>query len=75
MHNATSPDKDLVVDIRLKSFDSNESVNYIVKQYNYREKRLTKLIVYCFKYCCLSADVFISDDKKASALLIHSAWL
>ena len=43
MKKAEYSDKNLVVDILSKSFDGNQSVNYIVKQ---DEKRAERLKVY-----------------------------
>lgn len=64
-------DKKLVVDILTKSFDTNQSVNYIVKQDKKRVQRVRSLMDYSFDACNLFGDVFLSDDKKACALITY----
>ena len=71
MKKAEYNDKSLVVDILTKSFDTNQSVNYIVKQDEKRAKRVSALIDYSFEVCYLFGDVFLSDDKKACALVTY----
>lgn len=71
MIKAEHKDKDLVVDILIKSFDTNQSVNYIIKQDRKRIKRVTALMDYSFEVCYLFGDVFLSDDKKACALVTY----
>jgi hypothetical protein len=72
MIKAGYEDKQLIVNILVKSFDDNKSVNYIVKQDNKRKQRLRKLMEYSFDVCCLFGDVFLSGDKKACALIVKS---
>lgn len=64
-------EKNLVIDILTKSFDTNQSVNYIVKQDEKRTKRIRALMDYSFEVCYLFGDVFLSDDKKACALVLY----
>lgn len=64
-------EKNLVIDILTKSFDTNQSVNYIVKQDRKRTKRVRALMDYSFEVCYLFGDVFLSDDKKACALVLY----
>ncbi len=71
MKKAESSDKDLIVDILTKSFDTNQSVNYIVKQDEKRLKRISVLMDYSFEVCYLFGDVFLSDNKKACALVTY----
>lgn len=71
MKKAEPGDKDLIVDILTKSFDTNQSVNYIVKQDEKRLKRISVLMDYSFEVCYLFGDVFLSDDKKACALVLY----
>lgn len=71
MKKAEYNDKSLVVDILTKSFDTNQSVNYIVKQDKHRRKRVSALMDYSFEVCYLFGDVFLSDDKKACALVTY----
>lgn len=69
MIKADYNDKALVVDILVKSFNDNKSVNYIIKQDGKREQRLKSLMEYSFEVCYLFGDVFLSDDKKGCALI------
>ncbi|MDX2001788.1 MAG: GNAT family N-acetyltransferase [Chitinophagales bacterium] len=71
MKRANIEDKDLVVDMLLKSFDSNLSVNYIIKQDGRRRRRLEELMSYSFDVCRLFGDVFLSDDNRACALILY----
>ena len=71
MKKADYNDKSLVVDILTKSFDTNQSVNYIVKQDEKRVERVSALMDYSFEVCYLFGDVFLSDDKKACALVLY----
>ena len=71
MIKAKYSDKNLVVDILTKSFDANQSVNYIIKQDQKRVQRVSSLMDYSFEVCYLFGDVFLSDDKKACALITY----
>jgi hypothetical protein len=71
MRKADPGDKDLIVEILTKSFDTNQSVNYIVKQDEKRVKRIAVLMDYSFEVCYLFGDVFLSDDNKACALVTY----
>ena len=71
MIKAEYSDKNLVVDILTKSFDTNQSVNYIVKQDAKRAQRVSALMDYSFEVCYLFGDVFLSDDKKACVLVTY----
>ncbi|MBN8833698.1 MAG: GNAT family N-acetyltransferase [Niastella sp. SCN 39-18] len=71
MIKAQYSDKKLAVDILAKSFDANQSVNYIVEQDKKRIQRVRSLMDYSFEVCYLFGDVFLSDDKKACALITY----
>lgn len=71
MEKAKYNDKELIVDILTNSFDTNQSVNYIVKQDEKRLKRVKALMDYSFEVCYLFGNVFLSDDKKACALVLY----
>lgn len=84
MRRANSRDKELIIDILTQSFESNQSVNYIVRQDAKRTERIRALMDYSFEVCSLFGDVFMSDDNKACALIIYpdkkkatlrAAWL
>ena len=71
MEKANYMDKSLIVDILTKSFEDNLSVNYIIKQDRKRERRIRALMDYSFEVCYLFGDVFLSNDKKACALIVY----
>lgn len=71
MKKAEYNDKDLIVNILAKSFETNQSVNYIVKQDAKRLKRIKALMDYSFEVCYLFGSVFLSDDNKACALVLY----
>ncbi len=71
MVKAEKSDKNLVVDILTKSFDTNQSVNYIINQDARRVQRVRALMDYSFDICYLFGDVYLSDDKKACALITY----
>ena len=49
MLKATYNDKELILDILCKSFDKNNSVNYVVRQDKKRKKRIRVLMDYSFE--------------------------
>lgn len=63
-------DKNLVVNILTKSFDTNQSVNFIVQQDEKRLGRIKSLMDYSFEVCYSFGEIFLSDDKKACALVL-----
>lgn len=71
MKRAGVDQKSLVVDILVKSFDDNKSVNYVVKQDRNREARIRGLMDYSFDVCNAFGDVWISDGAQACALVLH----
>lgn len=71
MIKASYNDKALVIDILTKSFDTNQSVNYIVKQGPNRINHIKYLMKYSFEICYMFGDVFLSDDKNACALILY----
>ncbi|TKB99153.1 GNAT family N-acetyltransferase [Pedobacter cryophilus] len=71
MINASYEDKYLIVDILTKSFDTNKSVNYIVKQDQKRIARIRSLMDYSFEMCYHYGDVYLTNDKKGCALVLY----
>ena len=71
MVKAKQTDKNLVVDILTKSFENNQSVNYIAKQDEKRLTRIRSLMDYSFEVCYKFGDVFLSEDRKACALVLY----
>ena len=70
MIKAKYTDKNLIVNILASSFDKNKSVNYIIKQDGKRAQRIKRLMEYSFEMCYSFGDVYLSDDKKACALIL-----
>jgi len=71
MRQAKYEEKNLIIDILTQSFESNQSVNYIIPQDEKRIKRIRALMDYSFDVCSLFGEVFISEDKKACALIVY----
>ncbi|MES3019500.1 MAG: GNAT family N-acetyltransferase [Bacteroidota bacterium] len=71
MKKAAYGDKSLVKNILAKSFDNNQSVNYIAQQDELREKRIAALMDYSFEICFNYGDVYLSDDNQACALVLY----
>jgi len=59
-----------IVDILCDSFDTNKSVNFVVKQDARRKERLRFLIEYCFEKALSSGAIYLSEDKNCCALVI-----
>ncbi|HEY0054906.1 MAG TPA: GNAT family N-acetyltransferase [Pedobacter sp.] len=70
MRTANATDKGLVIDILTDSFQTNKSVNFIIKQEGKRIERIRALMDYSFDICFHYGRVFISDDKTACALVL-----
>ena len=70
MKRAEYTDKRTIVNILTTSFDDNKSINYIIKRGPKRVQRIKALMEYSFDMCYLFGDVFLSDDKKGSALIL-----
>jgi len=70
MKKAVYGDKKIVIDILTKSFDTNQSVNFIIKQDQNRIHRIRALMDYSFDMCFSFGEVFLSDDKNACALIL-----
>ncbi|MGN6214484.1 GNAT family N-acetyltransferase [Parafilimonas sp.] len=71
MRRAGKSDKVLIVDMLTKSFDTNASVNYIIRQGKKRIKRIRALMDYSFEVCHLFGDVFINTEGNACALIVY----
>lgn len=71
MIKASKKDKDLVVNLLSHSFKDNQSVAYIVGKRHDKQKRIRTLIDYSFELCFLFGEVWLSDDKKACALVLY----
>lgn len=67
---AAHKDKAVVVDILTQAFDDNKSFNTVLKQDHKKKIRLQKIFEYQFDICSKYGRVFLSDDKKACALIL-----
>ncbi|MBC7450997.1 MAG: GNAT family N-acetyltransferase [Cytophagales bacterium] len=72
MIKAGSIHRNIVVKILSESFDSNQSVNFVVKQDAKRSERIRLLMEYSFDRCFAFGEIYLSDDQNACALLLHS---
>jgi ribosomal protein S18 acetylase RimI-like enzyme len=71
MIKASYSDKDLIIHILTKSFFSNKSVNYIIRQGKRKEERIKALMEYSFNICNGFGEVYLSDDRNACALILY----
>lgn len=69
-HTAAYKDKALILEILCKAFDSNHSVNYIVKQDKKRKKRVKTLMDYSFELCYMFGTIYLSENNEACALIL-----
>lgn len=72
MIKAELKDKTTVINILSRAFDDNQSVNFIVCDDEKRDQRIKALMAYSWEVCLLFGEVWLSDDKRACALLLHS---
>jgi ribosomal protein S18 acetylase RimI-like enzyme len=70
MISATANDTPLILDILTHSFNNNKSVNYLIKQDQRRAQRLKALLKYSIQLCRQFGHVYLSDDRKACALVM-----
>ncbi|EHQ25477.1 GNAT family N-acetyltransferase [Mucilaginibacter paludis] len=70
MINAKRNDKGLVTELLTAAFNDNLSVNYIVRQDDKREERIRALMDYSFEVCYRFGEVWLSEDRKACALVL-----
>ena len=71
MIKAQYENKLLVIELLTKSFDDNQSVNYIVQQDYRRLQRIHALMEYSFEMCYHFGEVWLSNDKQACALILY----
>ncbi len=70
MTKAQNTDKDIIINLLVKSFGDNKSVNYIIKQDAKREVGIKRLMEYSHEVCKMFGDVFITNDKSGCALIV-----
>jgi GNAT superfamily N-acetyltransferase len=71
MRKAEKQDKSLILELLCASFESNQSVNFIVAQDKNRCSRIRNLMAYSLAMCSLFGEVWLSDDDNACALIIY----
>ncbi|RZK67636.1 MAG: N-acetyltransferase, partial [Pedobacter sp.] len=84
MIKAKSKDKTLICELLSSSFSDNPSVNYILNGQTNKSKRIRALMDYSYEQCARFGEVWLSEDRKACALLLfpqkkrldfYSIWL
>jgi ribosomal protein S18 acetylase RimI-like enzyme len=70
MERARVNDREAVVDVLVKAFDDNKSVNYVVKQDVDRRTRMRGLMEYSFDICNAFGEVWVSEDRNGCALVL-----
>lgn len=71
MIKATYEDKDLVAGVLARSFEDNETINYLIPKGKNRISRIGMFMQYAFYRCHLQGDVFLSQDRRACALVLY----
>jgi len=71
MIKAESADKELALDVLSRSFVDNQSVNFIVRQDKKKTQRIRTLMDYSFELCQHFGEAWLSDDRKACALVLY----
>ena len=71
MIKAGKSDKQLVTEILAASFSNNRSVNYVIPQNEKKMERIRKLMAYSFDVCFAFGDVYLSDCRRACALVLY----
>lgn len=71
MIKANDDDRQLIVELLTKSFENNQSVNYIIRQYDKKQKSMRALMDYSIGVCSLFGEVWLSEDKTACALILY----
>lgn len=71
MIKASRNHKTQVIQILTKSFEDNQSVNYIVKQDSKKTERIRALMDYSFEVCFMFGEVYLSDDQTGCALVLY----
>lgn len=67
---AKKDDKQLITELLTAAFNDNSSVNYIVRQDDKRRERILALMDYSFEVCFHFGQVWLSEDRKACALVL-----
>lgn len=70
MIRAKKDDKQLIAELLIAAFNNNSSVNYIIRQDDKRNERILALIDYSFEMCIRFGEVWLSENRKACALVL-----
>jgi ribosomal protein S18 acetylase RimI-like enzyme len=68
MREVTWDDKPHILELLCEAFDTNPSVNEVVRQDKRRDIRILLLMNYAFNLCAAFGRIWLSDDGKACAL-------
>ncbi|GAA3958593.1 hypothetical protein GCM10022246_10170 [Pedobacter ginsengiterrae] len=71
MIKAKSVDRKLIIELLAKSFEHNQSLNYIIINDEKKPERIRALIDYSFEVCSLFGETWLSDNKRACALILY----
>lgn len=71
MFKAEKKDKQTVTDILSDSFFDNRSVNYVIPQDHRKKAKIEKLMAYSFDVCHAFGEVYLSDCRRACALVLY----
>ena len=61
----------MVTELLSEAFNDNLSVNYIVRQDEKLRQRIYALMEYSFEVCFLFGKIWLSEDRKACALVLY----
>lgn len=70
MKKASRQDKQLIIEILVRSFEQNASVGFIVGQGARREERLRALMSYSFDCCYEAGCIYLNEEQNATALVL-----
>lgn len=62
-----------VLEILTRSFETNQSANFVIKQDRKKNKRMRVLIAYSIAYGELFGEVWLSEDHTACAIVLDSS--
>lgn len=62
-----------VLEILTRSFETNQSANFVIRQDRKKEKRMRLLIAYSLVYGDLFGKIYLSEDHTACAIVLDSA--
>lgn len=62
--------KPLIIDILSAAFDANQSVNWLAGTGRQRVKNIRRLCAYSYELCSMFGEVYVSEDRKACALVL-----